>query len=64
MIQLIISIGVVLLMLGFAVVGLAALRWLVPETDKLIPQTWRTYLSLQFGIYYLVAGLAFVVIPG
>ncbi|MEZ5476351.1 MAG: hypothetical protein R3E95_02275 [Thiolinea sp.] len=60
---LLISTGVILLMFGSAVLILSALRGLLPDLNNMIPADWHKALSLQYGIYYVVAGLALVALP-
>ena len=56
------SIGFLLLLFGSAVVMMGAIIWIVPSLEQWVPQEWRKALSLQYGIYYVVAGLAMTVL--
>lgn len=58
MIELLIAIGVLLILAGSAVIILGLVVYFFPASAMLIPDSWRTALSLKFGVYYLVAGLA------
>ena len=62
MIGLIVAIGILLIFGGSAVIMLGLINYFFPSTAELIPQEWKTALSLKFGVYYLVAGLALAVL--
>lgn len=53
-----VAIGVLLLFGGSAVMMLGLVSYFFPATAVLIPDEWKTALSLKFGVYYFVAGLA------
>lgn len=58
MISLLISIGVLLMLGGSAVIIMGLVNYFFPSTAVLLPDEWKTALSLRFGVYYFVAGLA------
>ncbi len=62
MIGLVVAIGILLIFGGSAVIILGLISYFFPSTRVLIPEAWRTALSLKFGVYYLVAGLALAVL--
>lgn len=58
MIDLLVAVGVLMLFGGIAVMILGLVSYFFPPTTALIPDEWQTALSLKFGVYYFVAGLA------
>lgn len=58
MISLLISVGVLLMLGGSAVIIMGLVNYFFPSTAVLLPDEWKTALSLKFGVYYFVAGLA------
>ncbi|MEZ5536750.1 MAG: hypothetical protein R3F02_14125 [Thiolinea sp.] len=62
MMGLVVAIGVLLILGGSAVIMLGLINYFFPSTAVLVPEAWKTALSLKFGVYYLVAGLALAVL--
>lgn len=62
MVGLIVAIGILLIFGGSAVIIWGLINYFFPSTSVLVPEEWKTALSLKFGVYYLVAGLALAVL--
>lgn len=62
MTALLVSIGVVLVMLGIPVIILGLVQHFFPSTQQYIPEGWHKYMSLQYGGYYLLAGLVLILV--
>lgn len=57
-----VAVGVLMILGGCAVIIWGLINYFFPSTAVLVPEEWKTALSLKFGVYYLVAGLALAVL--